>query len=225
MTMEDKTYCDQGDEYRGKGLYEMAIAQYTKAIEKNPKYHRAYTSRGLVYCLHIHDLYEEAFLDFSKAIELCPCDPLSFHGRGLVHYIREDYDAALSDFSRVLELNPKWSVTLYRINGEIYLKTSQFNKAVVEFTKAIEFNPDQATIYRDRALALFHLKEYERALQDVRIAQQMGVTIDCSDLDPDSLMNCLLKHNESSENQTGQGGASIISFSDLKNPSKSVAAF
>ena len=40
---------DRGVEYVGQGQYDQAIAEFTKAIQQNPIYGRAYYNRGTIY--------------------------------------------------------------------------------------------------------------------------------------------------------------------------------
>ncbi len=210
--MKEKKYCIQGDEYSAKGLYEMAIAQYTRAIEINPKCCEAYTGRGLVYCLFIKDLYEEALSDFTKSIDLNPSNTLALHGRGMIYFMKGLYDLALRDFTRVLEVNPRWGTGLYVSRGEIYLHFGRFPEATGDFTTALELNSENGMAFRGRALAWFHQGDYEKALQDVLRAQELGIEIDCIEIDPDFLRSLQLSGREGREPDTGQERASVIPF-------------
>ena len=51
----------------------------------------------------------------------------------------------------------------------------QLDEAVRDFDRAISLNPDYAFAYFNRAVARFHLKEYEGALEDVRMCEKLGV--------------------------------------------------
>ncbi len=206
--MNDTQYCIQGDEYCAKGLYEMAISQYTRALDINPMCRQAYTGRGLVYCLHIKDLHEAAVSDFTKAIELDPSDPVPFHGRGLIYYMTGLYDLALNDFNRVLELNPRWGVGLFRTRGEIYLNKGRFDLAESDFTRAIELNPEYALAYKNRALARYMKKDYEQAMKDVEIAGKFGV-----EMEPAFLISLrtALREREAQKPSVKEN-ASIVSF-------------
>ena len=67
--------------YRLKGESDHAIADYTQAIEINPRYATAYFNRGnAVEAKGEHDL---AIADYTKAIELTPQDAEVFVRRGV----------------------------------------------------------------------------------------------------------------------------------------------
>ena len=45
-------YVERGNAYSGKGQYDQAIADYSKALEINPRYAMAYNNRGVA-CLFL----------------------------------------------------------------------------------------------------------------------------------------------------------------------------
>jgi lipoprotein NlpI len=63
-------YNNRGIAYRNKGLYDQAIADYSRAIDLMPKFVIAYIDRGNAY--YDKGLYALAETDFAKAIELDP---------------------------------------------------------------------------------------------------------------------------------------------------------
>ena len=50
---------------------------------------------------------DKAFLIFDKAIKLYPDSPGPYSNRGNIYRIREEYELAINDYSKSLELNPK----------------------------------------------------------------------------------------------------------------------
>lgn len=62
---DDETYYNRGVAYDSKGEYDRAIADYSKAIELNPKYAEAYYNRGVDY--YDKKEYDRAWEDVYKA--------------------------------------------------------------------------------------------------------------------------------------------------------------
>jgi tetratricopeptide (TPR) repeat protein len=75
---ESKDYYKEGIAHRMKGEPTLAIADFTKAIEMNPRYAMAYCYRG---SLFIRKAPDQAISDYSKAIEIDPLLGVAYHGR------------------------------------------------------------------------------------------------------------------------------------------------
>ena len=76
-------YNNRGTAYRGNGLYGMAIADYTEAIDLKPDFPDAYSNRGLTNKIKGAD--DEAIADCSKVIALKPDDAVAYYNRGVVN--------------------------------------------------------------------------------------------------------------------------------------------
>lgn len=94
----------------GKGEYDLAISQGSKAIALSPSFAEAYNSRGIAYAKSKQD--KRAINDYSKAIELNPRRAFYYKNRGLAHRRQGHYDSAIQDYSKGIKLTPK--------NGELY---------------------------------------------------------------------------------------------------------
>jgi tetratricopeptide (TPR) repeat protein len=84
------------------------------------------------------------------------------------------YDEVIFKANRVIELSPK-SGDVYTIRGMAYFFKTEREKAVVDFTKALELGVEPAlevSTYQIRATALFQLKRYDEAIKDYNILIQ-----------------------------------------------------
>jgi tetratricopeptide (TPR) repeat protein len=54
---------------------------------------------------------------------------------------------------------------------------NDFEGAVVDFSQAMELNPEYVDAYYNRGIAYFQLKEYQMACQDWEKASSMGSTL------------------------------------------------
>ncbi|MGB5772260.1 MAG: tetratricopeptide repeat protein, partial [Crocosphaera sp.] len=48
-------------------------------------------------------------------------------------------------------------------SGYLHYNLSEYDKAIADYTKAIELNPNYAYAYNNRGLAYYNLKEYQKA--------------------------------------------------------------
>jgi lipoprotein NlpI len=85
--------------------YDGAIADYTQALQINPKIAAAYYHRGLAQQAK-NDL-DSAVGDYGRAIQLDPTIALAYYNRGLLEEQRDHLDLAVSDYNQALELDPK----------------------------------------------------------------------------------------------------------------------
>ena len=85
--------------YYGKDDFDMAIADFTKAIELHPNYVAYYLWRGRAYQQKME--YDSAIADFTKAIEL-DSDYDNFIERGDVYVDKGDYALAILDYNQAI---------------------------------------------------------------------------------------------------------------------------
>ncbi|MFI5295597.1 MAG: tetratricopeptide repeat protein [Thermodesulfovibrionales bacterium] len=91
-------YYNLGLVYGRKGLLDIAIDSFSKAIDINPKFDMAYNNRGTAY--YLRGQYDKAFDDFNEAINLNPNNAEAYINRGYVNFRRGDTAFAVSDLER-----------------------------------------------------------------------------------------------------------------------------
>jgi tetratricopeptide (TPR) repeat protein len=76
----------------------------------------------------------------------------------------------------VIQFNPS-NARAYSQRGLPYMLKGEFDKAIDDFSRAIELNPDFAGAYLFRGMARLHTQEWSKAKEDLTIAKGMGVDI------------------------------------------------
>lgn len=111
---------------------------------------------------------DEAISSFSKAINRKANWALAYQWRAATYREMGDYEAALEDYARVLELEP----TAYWFNrrGLVYEEQKEFEKAIADYTRALELEPKWALAYNNRGFARMNLKQWEKAKTDFETA-------------------------------------------------------
>ena len=126
-----------------------AISVYNQAMTLNPQYVEVYMNRGRAYFSKyridrsdvphkgvIEDpLLDAAIEDWTKVIELCPNYVDAYGSRGWAYCHKGDLKNAVSDFKKVLELQPNASYPCSTL-GEIYLAQEKWDEAKNYLTKA-----------------------------------------------------------------------------------------
>lgn len=92
----------QGIEYQKQDNNDLAMEEFTKAIEIDPDYQYAYYNRALVY-YQKGDL-ANSLSDYNKAIELEPDNPYWILERGFINIELGNTDMATKDLERSIEI-------------------------------------------------------------------------------------------------------------------------
>jgi tetratricopeptide (TPR) repeat protein len=147
-----RAYINRGNAWFSKSDYDKAIADFTKAIEIDPKDADAHYNRGVAW--QRKSDYNKAIADFTKAIEIDPKDADAYHSRGFAWEEKGDLAKAIADYTKAIEINPK-NADAYRDRGSAWGKKGDCNKAIGDLTKAIEINPKDAYAYNNRGNAWY----------------------------------------------------------------------
>ncbi len=117
---EAHAYSSRGLFHAAMGEYEAAIADYTKAIEKDPKDEVPLVNRGK--CVHVRCKYEEASQDYTKAIALNDKNGIYFQHSALsLRSCLANTDKAIEDYNQAIKMNQQtlplgWDVALSSFN-------------------------------------------------------------------------------------------------------------
>jgi tetratricopeptide (TPR) repeat protein len=109
----------------------------------------------------------EALSSVSKAIEINPQFAIAYRWRGYQYQFGEksDLNAALRDFTKVIEINGQGAGG-YGDRGSINYSLKNYDDAIRDCTKAMELNPDDTLSLFVRAFAYLDKGDYEPAIRD-----------------------------------------------------------
>lgn len=159
---------NRADAYRDQKKTDLAIADYDKAIAVKADFAPAYYGRAAAY--NEKKDATKALADVSKAIELNANDWRAIYLRGVINSGKQDFQKAILDFDKFIALNaaPAGDLSNGYLNRGIalYAAGGDLDKAVADFTKAIELNPSQLNAYRARAYIYKEQKKDELAAAD-----------------------------------------------------------
>ena len=92
--------------------------------------------------------------------------------RAAVYRIKGEYDRAIADCNRAIELDPGYAEP-YSNRGAVYRKKGEENLAIADYNKAIELKPDLAHAYNNRGNAYIQKGEIDLAIADYNRAIQL----------------------------------------------------
>ena len=114
--------------------------------------------------------YEKAIEQYEKVLEKDPKNGAALFNRGFVHLKKGDFDKAIEDYDLYLEKIDSNDAAAYNNRGIAYRRLKQYERAIHDYNKAIELNPEFAGAYYNRGLAYYDLKQYEKEQEDYEMA-------------------------------------------------------
>ncbi|MEO0468444.1 MAG: tetratricopeptide repeat protein [Bacteroidota bacterium] len=165
--------CSRAEVYAAQGNPARAMRDYNQAIQLTPEYPEAYYGKALL--MQESGRVDEALAQVRKALEINPEYEAALLFEGKVMEEQGKEDDALIAYTRILERKP--TAMAYRQRGSLYLKLGEYQEAITDLSKAIDYNPNFALAWRERGQARFALQEYEKAIQNLNQA----LSIDAAD--------------------------------------------
>ena len=158
-----KAYAARASIYASKREYNLALLDFTRAIEENPNEIIAYYGRGTIY--GISGEYNLAIEDYTKVLELDSEFAQVYIQRGTAYVATDAVDLALNDYKIAIELEPN-NVTAYVQRGIAYGRKGEIDTAIKDLNKAIELKPEFAKAYYTRGAAYVEKSEFDLAIKD-----------------------------------------------------------
>jgi tetratricopeptide (TPR) repeat protein len=97
-----------------------------------------------------------------------------YHDSGIKYMERKEYDLAISEFNKALEIYPESSET-FNNRGIAYAKKGLYDLAISDFTKALKIDSNHPQPYFNRGLSYAIKGQFDMALLDLNT---------CLNLDP-----------------------------------------
>jgi tetratricopeptide (TPR) repeat protein len=150
-----------------------AVADYTRALERDPKMALGYANRGFV----LNDLRQaaNAVNDFKTAIQLQPDYGEAHLGLGYADLQLHRPKAALTQLDVAQKLLGK-SHALHLARAEAFRQEQDFVHAEPEYRLALQETPNDFTTQVAYADTLFRLRRLQQALATLQVAEKLSPT-------------------------------------------------
>ncbi|MGF1576159.1 MAG: tetratricopeptide repeat protein [Cyanophyceae cyanobacterium] len=157
------TLYDRGVELLASGRHQEALVTLTQAIQSNPRFAAAYSSRCAAY-LALGD-GRSAAADCDEAILHNPALGEAYVNRGNLRIAAGDPRGAYSDAEQALLANPDLPGA-YNLFGEVFLLQRNYRSALNDLNKALQLDPNFVKAYVNRANVQLNLDNENAAAQD-----------------------------------------------------------
>lgn len=151
-------------------VWENSITLWTDVISKYDNIYIPYSNRG--YFLKEIGNFGAALQDFNKCIEIKETAQV-YLNRGNVHAITGNYELALLDLTRSIELDSAFA-DAYIDRGVVLMQLEKDEEAISDFNIALELAPDHLLACTNKGSALYNLKRYEEAIEPLSQALKIG---------------------------------------------------
>ncbi|MCX6244354.1 MAG: tetratricopeptide repeat protein [Bacteroidetes bacterium] len=98
---------------------------------------------------------------------------IAYNNRAYEEYVSKDYEGALKDYSREIEMNPA-DANAYYNRGSIKKEIRDYTGAINDFDKVISIDPNYYKAYNNRGNVKSLLKDYEAAIEDYTKAIELN---------------------------------------------------
>jgi tetratricopeptide (TPR) repeat protein len=142
-----------------------ALAEYTRAVQINPRFLPGYKQRAEMY--YEKKQYREAIRDYDKVIEMDPNDAGAYNDRGLSKLELNDTHSAISDLSSAITNGDTFSKNTYESRADAYVKTEQYELAIQDLTQAIKLNLGDAIFLMNISQVKKLYPEYKNVSDDL----------------------------------------------------------
>ncbi len=103
----------------------------------------------------------------------CSNSAQDYINKGYEHILDEDYEAALKDFNKAIEIDPR-NVEAYNNRGIVLGILGNHYGAIQDFNMAIDLKPTDSEAYKSRGVSKLYLQQKESGCLDLAKSEQMG---------------------------------------------------
>jgi tetratricopeptide (TPR) repeat protein len=100
-------------------------------------------------------------------------EPGSYYNRALIYDKKGQYDQAIADYNKAIEINPGDAMA-YHNRALIYDKKGQYDQAIADYNKTIKINPRFILAYKNRGAVMMKLGNRKMACSDWKQACELG---------------------------------------------------
>lgn len=172
-------YLQRGLVYEWLGEYQKAIADFNYGLQYDSKNENLLINRAVA--MGKSGDLTGAIENLTAVLANNPQSSAAYSNRGLAYSLRNDFDLALSDFSKSLMLSEQGG-TFYN-RAMVYYNINDDEKAIDDFNKALSLQYSTSDLYYFKAICEKRSGKNQAACEDIKIAVQMGVKITQSQLD------------------------------------------
>ncbi|WP_069790237.1 tetratricopeptide repeat protein [Cyanobacterium sp. IPPAS B-1200] len=108
---------------------------------------------------------ENAVIEMSENESVDLTDAENYYNQGNLLREREEYDQAIEEYTRAIEINPNYTDAYYN-RGLTYADLERYQEAIADYTRTIAIDPEYLDAYNNRGIIYASLQDFDRAIAD-----------------------------------------------------------
>lgn len=147
-------------------------AYWDHVLQVTPENSLAFYARGIIF--QKQGDFDQAIADYSKSISINPQSAVAYNNRGIVYDLLGKYNLAVIDYNQAIAINPKHAKA-HNNRGYLYFQMGSYLHAINDYNISIKLYPEEPLTYLNRSRCYYQLKKFDKALEDAKTAQLLGV--------------------------------------------------
>jgi tetratricopeptide (TPR) repeat protein len=137
-------YCNLGNAYLDKGLFDEAIDAYKKALAIDSRDSTAHANAGVAY--EKKGMLDAAISKYKDAIHVNANADLPHYNLGNLYKVKGMHEQAILEYKKALAINPSL-FSAHNNLGQIYAEKGLFDEAILEYQRALSIDPRYTEAY------------------------------------------------------------------------------
>lgn len=139
-----KSFYKAGDKFFDVNQYEDALEQYSKAIDLDPEFDKAYIKRAETY--EKMGKFSEAAVDYERALVFLPKDEEVSFMAGRAYYRSDELGKALGKLNEAISRKSNY-LEAYQVRTQVYLGLERYDDALEDCKKSLRLKENEINFF------------------------------------------------------------------------------
>lgn len=168
----NKNHVAEGTKLMSQGDYFNAALEFDDALFADKKNLDAL--RGKYYCAMQMGYTDKAMNAANKFIELKPDSAVGYNDRGTIFMLNKDYEIALNDFNKVLEIGTDYPLITYFNKGEALRELKRYAEAIECYKVVTSKSKNDARAFFKLGQSYFYAGMKDSSCSAYKVSKDLG---------------------------------------------------
>ena len=146
--------------------FDESMKDCNRAIKLNSDLYWVYNNRGVIHMQAKR--YKEALIDFDRSIKLKADYQFPYTNSFFVNMKLKHYEQALANIDALLAIKgTAQQASLYRSRGIVYAFLKEYTRAIQDFDRSLELDPNFASSYHDKGFTYLRMGDIQNGYASI----------------------------------------------------------